>query len=134
MPGRELLGLATARVEEAERERAPDAGHAVRRDRADRIVDPDRSTSSTPSTTITPATKPITIAAHGATNAHAAVIATSAAIAPFSIIERSGFLITSHDGDDGAEDAGRGREVRVQRDVGEEADAAEVDARASSPG
>ena len=44
-----------------------------------------------------PATKPIRIAAHGATNAQAAVIATSAAIAPFSIIERSGFLITIHD-------------------------------------
>ena len=40
---------------------------------------------------------PITIAAQGATNAHAAVIATSAAIAPFSIIERSGFLITSQE-------------------------------------
>ena len=37
------------------------------------------------------------IAAHGATNAHAAVIATSAPIAPFSIIERSGFLITIHE-------------------------------------
>ena len=58
---------------------------------------PTRSTRSTPKTTITPATKPITIAAHGATNAQAAVIATSAAIAPFSIIEMSGFLITSQD-------------------------------------
>ena len=58
---------------------------------------PTRSTSSEPSTTITPATNPITIAAQGATNAQAAVIATSAAIAPFSIIERSGFLITIHD-------------------------------------
>ena len=58
---------------------------------------PSRSTASTPTTTIAPDTSPITIAAHGATNAHAAVIATSAAIAPFSIIERSGFLITSHD-------------------------------------
>ena len=58
---------------------------------------PIRSTKSTPTTTITPATKPIRIAAHGATNAHAAVIATSAAIAPFSIIERSGFLITIHE-------------------------------------
>ena len=55
------------------------------------------STSSTPRTTITPATKPIRIAAHGATNAHAAVIATSAAMAPFSIIDRSGFLITIHE-------------------------------------
>ena len=44
---------------------------------------------------MTPAPSPITIAAHGATNAQAAVIATSPAIAPFSIIERSGFLITS---------------------------------------
>ena len=44
-----------------------------------------------------PETKPIRIAAHGATNAHAAVIATSAAMAPFSIIERSGFLITIHE-------------------------------------
>jgi hypothetical protein len=42
------------------------------------------------------ATRPITIAAHGATNAQAAVIATSAPMAPFSIIERSGFRITSH--------------------------------------
>ncbi len=58
---------------------------------------PTRSTRSEPSTTITPATKPIRIAAHGATKAQAAVIATSAAIAPFSIIERSGFLITIHD-------------------------------------
>ena len=81
-----------------------------------------------------PATKPIRIAAQGATNAQAAVIATSAAIAPFSIIERSGFLTTIHDVDDGAEHAGRSREVRVQGDVGEEADAAEVDAQASSPG
>ena len=40
---------------------------------------------------------PIRIAAHGATKAQAAVIATSAAIAPLSIIERSGFLITIHD-------------------------------------
>jgi hypothetical protein len=46
---------------------------------------------------MTPATKPIRIAAHGATKAQAAVIATSAAIAPFSIIERSGFLITIQD-------------------------------------
>ena len=56
-----------------------------------------RSTPSTPSTAIEPATAPITIAAHGATKPDAAVIATSAAITPFSIIERSGFLITSHD-------------------------------------
>jgi hypothetical protein len=56
-----------------------------------------RSTASTPSTAIVPATAPITIAAHGATNPAAAVIATSAAITPFSIIERSGFLITIHD-------------------------------------
>jgi hypothetical protein len=46
---------------------------------------------------MTPATSPITIAAQGATNAHEAVIATSAAIAPFSIIERSGFRITIQD-------------------------------------
>ncbi len=39
----------------------------------------------------------MTIAAHGATNAHAAVMATRAATAPFSIIERSGFLMTIHD-------------------------------------
>ena len=77
--------------------RAPDAGHPVRREGADRVVDSDRSTRSEPSTTIAPATKPIRIAAHGATKAQAAVIATSAAIAPFSIIERSGFLITIHD-------------------------------------
>ena len=44
-----------------------------------------------------PATKPMSRAAHGATNAHAAVIATSAATAPFSIIERSGFLTTIHE-------------------------------------
>ena len=44
-----------------------------------------------------PETNPIRIAAHGATNAQAAVIATRAAIAPFSIIERSGFLTTIHD-------------------------------------
>ena len=44
-----------------------------------------------------PATKPIRSAAHGATKAQAAVIATSAAIAPFSIIERSGFLTTIHE-------------------------------------
>ena len=36
------------------------------------------------------------IAAQGATNAHDAVIATRAAMAPLSIIERSGFLITIH--------------------------------------
>src|SRR3954466_15193285 len=58
---------------------------------------PSFSTASTPTTTIAPETSPMTIAAHGATNAQAAVIATSAAIAPFSIIERSGFLITIHD-------------------------------------
>jgi hypothetical protein len=58
---------------------------------------PSRSTKRTPTTTIPPATRPITIAAHGETNAQAAVIATSAAIAPFSIIERSGFLITSQE-------------------------------------
>ena len=81
-----------------------------------------------------PETNPIRIAAHGATNAQAAVIATSAAIAPFSIIERSGFLTTIHDVIDGAEHAGRRGEVRVQGDVGEEADAAEVHRRASSPG
>ena len=44
-----------------------------------------------------PETNPIRIAAQGATNAHAAVIATRAAIAPLSIIERSGFLTTSHE-------------------------------------
>ena len=58
---------------------------------------PTRSTRSDPSTTMMPETKPITIAAQGATKAHAAVIATSAAIAPFSIIERSGFLTTIQD-------------------------------------
>ena len=83
---------------------------------------------------MTPATKPITSAAQGATKAHAAVIATSAAIAPFSIIEMSGFLITSHDGDERTEHAGCRRDVRVQRDVREEAEPAEVDRRASSPG
>ena len=70
----------------------------MRRDRADGSSMPTRSTSERRRRRrSTPATKPITIAAHGATNAHAAVIATSAAIAPFSIIERSGFLITIHD-------------------------------------
>ena len=58
---------------------------------------PIRSTRRTPKTTITPATPPIRIAAQGATNAQAAVIATRAAMAPFSIIDRSGFLITSHE-------------------------------------
>ena len=37
-------------------------------------------------------------------------------------------MITIHEVDDRADDAGRRGEVRVQRDVGEEADAAEVDA------
>ncbi len=56
-----------------------------------------RSTASTPTTAMPPARKPITIAAHGATKPHAAVTATSAATTPFSVIERSGFLITSHE-------------------------------------
>ena len=56
---------------------------------------PMRSTARTPTTAIAPATAPITSAAQGATNPHAAVTATSAAMAPFSIIDRSGFLITS---------------------------------------
>ena len=56
-----------------------------------------RSTSNDPPTTIAPATAPIRIAAQGATNAHAAVIATSPPIAPFSIIERSGFLMSVHE-------------------------------------
>ena len=38
--GRELLGE-LRHGEEAERQRAPDARHAVRRDRADGVVDPD---------------------------------------------------------------------------------------------
>ena len=58
---------------------------------------PTLSTSSEPTTTMMPETNPIRMAAHGATKAHAAVIATSAAIAPFSIIERSGFLTTIHE-------------------------------------
>ena len=56
-----------------------------------------RSTASTPTTAIAPATKPITIAAQGATKPHAAVTATSAATTPLRVIERSGFLITSHE-------------------------------------
>ena len=81
--------------EEAGGERAPDAGHAVHRDRADRVVDPDPlDAEHADDGDRRPATRPITIAAHGATKPHAAVIATSAAITPFSIIERSGFLST----------------------------------------
>ena len=93
--GGQPLGLRRQR-EETSRKRAPYARHAVRCDRADRQVDPDpldredadddRARNGW-----------ITIAAHGATNAQAAVIATSAATAPFSIIDRSGFFITSHD-------------------------------------
>ena len=49
-------------------------------------------------------------------------------MAPFSIIDRSGFLITSHAVIDRAEHARRGGEVRVEGDVREEPDAAEVDA------
>src|ERR671913_392394 len=56
-----------------------------------------RSTARTPTTAIAPATKPIRIAAQGATKPHAAVTATSAATTPFSVIERSGFLITSQE-------------------------------------
>ena len=102
----------------------------MRGDGADRVVDADPlDEQARRRRRSIPATKPITIAAHGATNAHAAVIATSAAIAPFSIIERSGFLITSHEVPTAPSDAGRGGEVRVERDVREEADAAEVDAQ-----
>src|SRR3954452_10893037 len=57
---------------------------------------PIRSTQITPTTAMIPETTPTTTAAHGATNPDAAVTATSAASTPFSIIETSGFLITSH--------------------------------------
>ena len=66
-------------------------------DGADRVVDPSPLDASTPTTAIAPATKPIRIAAHGATKPQAAVTATSAATTPFSVIERSGFLITSQE-------------------------------------
>ena len=56
-----------------------------------------RSTARTPTTTIDAGHEPDPIAAQGATNAQAAVIATRAATAPFSIMERSGFLIRIHD-------------------------------------
>ena len=69
----------------------------MRRQCADRVVDLDLLDEQHPEHDDHAATKPITIAAQGATNAHAAVIATSAAIAPLSIIDRSGFLITIHD-------------------------------------
>ena len=113
--------------EEPGRERAPDAGHAVYGDRADRVVDADaarRRSRRRPRSRRT--TRPITIAAHGATKPDAAVIATSAPSAPFSIIEMSGLPSTATRRD-AVERAGRGREVRGRRDVGEEAEAAEVD-------
>ena len=95
--GREALGL-RREGEEAEGERAPDAGHAVRGDRADRVVDPDPLDSEhAEDDDHAGAEADHDCAPHGATNAQAAVIATSAAIAPFSIIEMSGFLITSQD-------------------------------------
>ena len=76
----------------------------------------------------------MTTAAQGATKPDAAVIATSAAITPFSIIETSGFLMTSHAVDDAGERAGRGGEVRRQRDVAEVAELPPVATRASSRG
>ena len=99
------------------------------RDRADRVVDPDSLDEEDASgRRSTPATKPITIAAQGATNAQAAVIATSAATAPFSIIDRSGFLITSQDASTAPSTPAAAARFVFHRDVGEEADAAEVDA------
>ena len=95
---------------------------------------PIRSTQITPTTAMTPETKPITIAAHGATKPDAAVIATSAASAPFSIIEMSGFLSTIHAVKMPPSAPAAAAMFVVERDVGEEAEAAEVDRRASSPG
>ena len=122
--------------EEARRERPPDARpcRAPRPRRSGR-----RCRSARPRARrrprSTPATTPITTAAHGATKPDAAVIATSAAITPFSIIDTSGFLSTIHACADPAERAGRGGEVRRQRDVGEVAElVAGDDAAASSRG
>ena len=128
LAGGEALRLSRQR-EEAERQRAPDAGHAVRRDGADRVVDARRARRAARRGRRSRRRRSRSrIAAHGATNAHAAVIATSAATAPFSIIERSGFLITIQDVSTAPSTPAGSREVRVQRDVREEADAAVVDA------
>ena len=89
------LGSEARHREEPERQRSPHARHAVGGDGADRIVHADLLDEEHSKTTITPATKPMITAAQGATNAHDAVIATRPAMAPLSIIDRSGFLITT---------------------------------------
>ena len=82
--------------EQAGGERAPDAAHAVHGDRADRVVDPDPLDEEDADDGDDAGDEADHDRRPGATKPHAAVIATSAAITPFSIIEMSGFLRTSH--------------------------------------
>jgi hypothetical protein len=116
---------------EAEGERAPDAGHPVSGDSADRIVDAIRSTRSTPRTTITPATKPTSSAPTGDERTCGGD-RDQCRDRAFSIIEMSGFLITSHDVIS-APNTPAPRRCSCQRDVGEEAEPTEVD-REGRPG
>ena len=69
----------------------------------------------------------MTSAAQGATNAQAAVIATRAAIAPFSIIDTSGFRSLSQLVTAAPITPQAAAMFVVHRHVGEEPDAAEVD-------
>ena len=85
------------------------------------------STKITPKTAMKPEPTPITIAAHGATKPEAAVIATSAPSAPFSIIEMSGLPSLTQATQMPVTRARGGGDVRRHRDVGEVAEAAEVD-------
>ena len=92
------------------------------------------STRMTPKTAMKPEPTPITIAAQGATNPEAAVIATRAPRVPLSIIEMSG-LPSLAPGDAHAGDrAGGGGDVGGQRDVGEVAEATEIDGEGWSRG
>ena len=85
------------------------------------------STQITPKTAMQPEPMPITIAAHGATKPEAAVIATSAPRAPFSIIEMSGLPSFSQAMTIPVTAPAAAAMFVVSRDVGEEAEAAEVD-------
>ena len=128
LAGRELGGQLRHR-QEAQRERAPHAGHAVGGDRPDGVVDPDPvdcehaqhddHAGDEPDQDRRPRRHERTRRGDRHERRDRAV----------QHHREVGLLDHEPRGHDGAEDAGRGREVRVQRDVREEADAAEVDAQ-----
>ena len=89
---------------------------------------PIRSTRRTPKTTITPATEADHDRGPGGDERARCGDRDERRDRAVQHHREVGLLDHEPRGDDCAEHAGRGREVRVQRDVGEEADAAEVDA------